>query len=279
MRDLSLVRLRVANREDGNLICYADFLFQLGGNVIGAESHGNAVVMPVAVNGRPDLRVEGIFPGDFGVVPLFGAPVAAPQHRVGSRPEGVAEGTLPLNGLSGPLAEGDGVLNGHVHAFGETVVLRIDAHEQRHTGGNGRTNGLDTGQREPGAVLQTAAVCIGAVVETVRQEAIPISQRHYNAQSESQTIQQKLHAKAVDDDSRNSKAMQACSQFPAVCRASLQRFKDRQQFFQVIPSLSAGPARQAAGIPSPAQARSPHRPAPPAGSLAPCRTAAGLWRE
>ena len=48
---------------------------------------------------------------------------------------------------------------------------------------------------------------------------------------------------------------------------------------EATPALSAGSERQETGIPSPAQARSPHRPAPPAGSPAPCRTFCGLWRE
>ena len=63
--------------------------------------------MLVAVEGLPDLCIEGILPGDLRIVPLAAlalrAPVAAPQHRVGGRLEGMAEGTLPDQRLIDPF--------------------------------------------------------------------------------------------------------------------------------------------------------------------------------
>ena len=74
-------------------------------------------------------------------------------------------------GILCPVAEGDGVLHGET-GLAEAVVLCVDAHEQGHPLRDGSADGADALQREAGAVLQTAAVLIGAVVQTIRQEGV-----------------------------------------------------------------------------------------------------------
>ena len=74
-------------------------------------------------------------------------------------------------GILCPVAEGDGILYGQT-GFAKAVVLCVDAHEQGHPLRDGGADGADALQREAGAVLQTAAVLVGAVVQTIRQEGV-----------------------------------------------------------------------------------------------------------
>lgn len=64
-----------------------------------------------------------------------------------------------------------------VSFYGQTrlakaIVLCVDTHEQRHPLWHSGADGTDALQREAGTVFQAAAVRIGAVVQTIRQERV-----------------------------------------------------------------------------------------------------------
>ena len=120
-------------------------------------------------------HADGQYPGALadagGVVHIEATGQIQRRHLVlAGSGDDVAAGNIQHihTGLLGPIAEGDGILHGQT-GLAEAIVLCVDAHEQRHPFRHGGTNGANARQRETGAVLQAAAVLVGAVVQAIRQ--------------------------------------------------------------------------------------------------------------
>ena len=120
-----------------------------------------------------DGEHTGLFADAGGVVHVEATGQVQGRHLVlACRRDHVAAGNVQHvhSGLARHLAEGNGVLDGH--AVFQAVVVGVDAHEQGHILWHGGPDGPDALQREPGTVFQAAAVLVGAVVDTARQEGV-----------------------------------------------------------------------------------------------------------